>query len=229
MTRKESSYNHQSLPYYINRQHFIDNLLLIHTFSINIFMEGDFMNSNDLRVIKTRKNIELSFLKLLSKKTFDQITIQNILDEALINRTTFYKHYADKYELATLLCSRVFTCFCDSIEQRFCADTKEALLESVQNLYLTFQKQRETILPLFQIHTDSIHLYDDMFAFLKSRFLKKAQTQKLSANWNEDYLSTLYASFVMTSLKWCFENEVNDDLSKYVSCFYEGSRKFFEP
>lgn len=48
------------------------------------------MNQQDLRVIKTKKNIEESFLRLLEKKSFSEITVQNILDEALINRSTFY-------------------------------------------------------------------------------------------------------------------------------------------
>ncbi|WP_244833921.1 hypothetical protein [Clostridium sp. BJN0001] len=65
------------------------------------------MNQNDLRVIKTRKNIEISFIYLLSKKDFCKITVQDILDKALINRSTFYKHYNDKYRLAELLCKEV--------------------------------------------------------------------------------------------------------------------------
>ena len=42
------------------------------------------MNQQDLRVIKTKKNIEESFLRLLEKKSFSEITVQNILDEALL-------------------------------------------------------------------------------------------------------------------------------------------------
>ena len=66
------------------------------------------MNQQDLRVINTKKNIEESFLRLLEKKSFSEITVQNILDEALINRSTFYKHYSDKYDLARLLSDRMF-------------------------------------------------------------------------------------------------------------------------
>lgn len=67
------------------------------------------MNQQDLRVIKTKKNIEQSFLRLLEKRSFSEITVQNILDEALINRSTFYKHYSDKYDLARLLSDRMFS------------------------------------------------------------------------------------------------------------------------
>jgi AcrR family transcriptional regulator len=37
--------------------------------------------------------------KLLDRKEFDQISIQEIADEATLNRATFYLHYADKSAL----------------------------------------------------------------------------------------------------------------------------------
>lgn len=42
------------------------------------------MNENDLRVIKTKRNIEESFIYLLGQKDFYKITVQDILDKALI-------------------------------------------------------------------------------------------------------------------------------------------------
>ncbi|MFS1515517.1 TetR/AcrR family transcriptional regulator [Bacillus sp. SCS-151] len=39
------------------------------------------------------------FLKFDPAKSFDSIIIQNIADEAMINRATFYLHYQDKYDL----------------------------------------------------------------------------------------------------------------------------------
>lgn len=58
--------------------------------------EHDYM---DRRVIKTQKSIMDAFLKLLSSKGFEQITINDIADTADVNRSTIYFHYADKYEL----------------------------------------------------------------------------------------------------------------------------------
>jgi AcrR family transcriptional regulator len=34
--------------------------------------------------------------KLLDRKAFDEISIQEIADEATLNRATFYLHYPDK-------------------------------------------------------------------------------------------------------------------------------------
>ena len=53
----------------------------------------------DLRVIKTKRILFDSLLKLLKNKNFEKIKISDICEESLINRSTFYAHYEDKYEL----------------------------------------------------------------------------------------------------------------------------------
>lgn len=41
----------------------------------------------------------IAFFKLMKEKGFKKITVRNLTECAGINRTTFYLHYADKYEL----------------------------------------------------------------------------------------------------------------------------------
>ncbi|MCO8292746.1 TetR/AcrR family transcriptional regulator [Tetragenococcus halophilus] len=56
-------------------------------------------NKTDLRVIRTRKMILDAFMKLVSEKGYNNVTIQNIAEEAMINRATFYAHFKDKEDL----------------------------------------------------------------------------------------------------------------------------------
>ena len=56
-------------------------------------------NKKDLRFIKTEKEIFNALEKLLKDKAFEEIKVSDICSEALINRSTFYDHYEDKYEL----------------------------------------------------------------------------------------------------------------------------------
>ena len=53
----------------------------------------------DLRVIKTKKILFNTLLELMKNKNFEKIKISDICEESLINRSTFYAHYEDKYEL----------------------------------------------------------------------------------------------------------------------------------
>ena len=60
-------------------------------------------NQNDLRVIKTKKLIKDVFYQLLDKNGLENITVSDIAHKAMINRTTFYLHYKDKYDLLSSL------------------------------------------------------------------------------------------------------------------------------
>lgn len=55
--------------------------------------------SQDRRVRKTQTAIKDALITLLEKKRFEEITIQEISDLADVNRSTFYTHFIDKYDL----------------------------------------------------------------------------------------------------------------------------------
>ena len=48
---------------------------------------------NDLRVLRTKKNIRRAFLDMLCEMDYEQITIHELTERAMINRKTFYLHY----------------------------------------------------------------------------------------------------------------------------------------
>jgi len=53
----------------------------------------------DPRIRRTRQLLQQALEKLLEKKEFDKISVQDIADLATVNRATFYDHYNDKSEL----------------------------------------------------------------------------------------------------------------------------------
>jgi len=63
------------------------------------FQSGNAAESTDPRVLRSRQMLMESLLRLLTRKEFDDISIQEIADEATLNRATFYLHYPDKNAL----------------------------------------------------------------------------------------------------------------------------------
>ncbi|MFC3745247.1 TetR/AcrR family transcriptional regulator [Paenibacillus sp. GCM10012306] len=53
----------------------------------------------DRRITKTKEAINRAFLELFAEKELEQITINEIADQANVNRGTVYLHYSDKYDL----------------------------------------------------------------------------------------------------------------------------------
>ncbi|MBE6578084.1 MAG: hypothetical protein E7653_08130 [Ruminococcaceae bacterium] len=54
----------------------------------------------DLRMVKTRAQIKNAFLTLREKMMPEKIKVKDICDVAMINKTTFYNHYSDTFELS---------------------------------------------------------------------------------------------------------------------------------
>jgi AcrR family transcriptional regulator len=56
-------------------------------------------NPQDPRVKRTQKCLWEALRTLLEERSFEQISVTDICEEATINRTTFYKHFESKYDL----------------------------------------------------------------------------------------------------------------------------------
>ena len=53
----------------------------------------------DARVRRTRDALGDALVELMQEKSFETITVQDVLDRAHVGRSTFYSHYSDKDDL----------------------------------------------------------------------------------------------------------------------------------
>lgn len=88
----------------------------------------------DLRVRRTKKALFDAFMKLLSEKPFDEITVNELCDVAGIRRATFYKHYSDKYDFLT-----AYTCLLRDRFDRIIWKSEKPVLNS--DYYVEYAKR----------------------------------------------------------------------------------------
>jgi AcrR family transcriptional regulator len=82
---------------------------------VETFQSGIATEATDPRILRSRQMLMEALVKLLDRKEFDDISVQEIADEATLNRATFYLHYADKN---ALLQAMTATRFRDLIARR---------------------------------------------------------------------------------------------------------------
>jgi AcrR family transcriptional regulator len=71
--------------------------------------------TTDPRILRSRRMLMDSLARLLMKKEFEDISVQEIADDATLNRATFYLHYPDKNALLQAMTGVRFR---DLIERR---------------------------------------------------------------------------------------------------------------
>ncbi len=55
--------------------------------------------TDDLRVRRTRKLLQKALLEATIEKGFAEVSVRDITERAMVNRSTFYRHFLDKYDL----------------------------------------------------------------------------------------------------------------------------------
>jgi AcrR family transcriptional regulator len=92
------------------------------------------MQEVDPRIRRTRQLLQEAMEKLLEKKDFDKISVQDIAETATVNRVTFYDHYADKFALLECVVGSRFQKLLTQRDIRFdgtCSSALKAIVSCV--------------------------------------------------------------------------------------------------
>ncbi|MBR2968025.1 MAG: TetR/AcrR family transcriptional regulator [Clostridia bacterium] len=116
----------------------------------------------DRRQRRTRETIFKAFIGLLSKKHYNQITVNEIIERADIGRATFYAHFETKDFLLKEMCEELFCHIFDSIDEGGekhrhifeCQAPSSVILHLLQHL----QKNDNNILDLLACENNELFL-----------------------------------------------------------------------
>lgn len=111
----------------------------------------------DLRVLKTRNTLYQTLENLMKEMSFEEIKVSDICMKALINRSTFYAHYNDKYELlAEYIEALKNNLTLELGKNKNIKNTKEYYLELISLLLDHMDKKKETYLAVMINNKNSI-------------------------------------------------------------------------
>jgi len=99
----------------------------------------------DLRIRKTYLALHKAFTELLEEKRFEEFTVNELCDRAMIRRTTFYKHFADKYEYYTFYMKEIVATFQDRLDPDVPDGDAGTYLMHMSRELLRFIKQHDKL------------------------------------------------------------------------------------
>lgn len=112
---------------------------------------------NNPQYVRTDKAIKQALISLLKEKPFEKITVQDILDETPVTRSTFYKHFHDKYEIAEKMQDDFFA---TQMELRISVHNNPAMFTST--LIKQIKQNYELMQALLKIHTERVDIREAM-------------------------------------------------------------------
>jgi AcrR family transcriptional regulator len=144
----------------------------------------------DPRVKRTRGLILKSFGDLLSEKSFDSISVQDVTDKAQINRATFYKHFQDKYKLLDYSISQMFM---QEIEKRT-LNACHYTPENLRNLIIAVCEF------LSHLHSDCVQPHQQFESLVETQI--KKQIYELLTLWLKQTKTPISTEIPATVATW---------------------------
>ena len=165
------------------------------------------MNKNESRYFNTAIRMDEALITLLEKKDFEYITIKEICDTAGVNRSTFYLHYENTFDLlqetTRYILDKHFAYYSSDTKEitaRFAnAELKDLLFITSEYLvpYLTFIKDNQRIFRVSIKNFNSLSLndvYRKMFEYIFNPILKRFNVPENKRSYMiKFYLTGVYA------------------------------------
>ncbi|GAA6819365.1 TetR/AcrR family transcriptional regulator [Helicobacter pylori] len=130
----------------------------------------------DRRVKRTITSIESGFIQLLKTYSLAEITIQQIADEADINRATFYKYYQDKYDLLSKLEDKEIKRMKANIDYEKLANQQINEVSDLNQIINSVPKN------IIKIVLNNIELYEVLFNLKRQSKLEKKLADTIEQN-----------------------------------------------
>lgn len=173
----------------------------------------------DRRQQKTRDAIFKAFSKLLEKKKYNNITVQDIIDEANVGRSTFYAHFETKDELLKSMCTDIFSHVLSDVllsERTHDFSKRNNGLEAkITHILYHIKDSKNDIIGI--LSCESSELFMNYFKLYLSEMFKK-HLDEIKVPAPADFVLNLLVGSFAESIKWWIASEMKyepEDIARY--------------
>ncbi len=174
--------------------------------------------SQNRRVQMTKQMIKEAFIDLMENSPINKITVKEICRNADVNRSTFYAHYSDPYELFREIQEDII-----SLTPQVSLYNKEPIYSDLEEFFKFIDKNKRIYKILFENTTG---------AYFRNRILNKIFNREgESLSWisdemnlsqNMDFKMLMYAFGGINMIERWISGEIYEtpeDLAKYMAEF----------
>lgn len=158
----------------------------------------------DIRIAKTQNSIINAFLELRSKKEIEKITVKELCEKAMINKSTFYSHFSDIYALSEYLEIQVTNEILSEIEHpEFLFSKSEEFNRQLIYALLSHESLIQTLFSGSRSHSFLVCLENG----LKETIFALRPDYKNNVAVNVVLTYGVYGGFYALQKRHCFDND----------------------
>lgn len=180
----------------------------------------------DRRQKKSREAIFSAFSNLLETKSFNNITVQEIIDKANVGRSTFYAHFGTKDELLQEMCTEIFEHIFSNKLSVECShdfsETEQGLKEELTHLLYHLKDNKGNIIGLF--NSESSEMFIKYFREYLAKIFLRFPECFIEDIPQEFTLNHLTGSFT-EAIKWWIQGGLKQTPELIVSYYLKFSVK----
>lgn len=169
----------------------------------------------DRRKKYTRMVLKESLLEILQKKQLTLVTVKEICERADINRSTFYAHFNDQFDLLFQIEEELINDMISFLEA-YSTDKKIEVLETTEKLIEYFASQKETCLTLLSQNSHSS--FEQKVREVAEQFIMVNQKDNLDIQSSTfKYISAYIISGSIEVMKVWLENDMDTSPKEIAS------------
>ncbi|MGM0215152.1 TetR/AcrR family transcriptional regulator [Enterococcus sp. AZ109] len=179
----------------------------------------------DLRVKRTHKMIVEAFVHLVEQKGYEHITVQEIADEAMINRATFYAHFKDKQDLYDFIFRNAVEAFASVLDPDQIVQGNRLKVKQIEivltNIYKRIQENRKFFLTIMDGSANEMlrkqieEILDEKYAHIFNRLKITENDIEVPMDFILEYMTSIFVG----TLHWWITSDTQmpaDHLAKLV-------------
>ena len=169
----------------------------------------------DLRILKTYRALFDAFTELLDEKRFEEITVGELCDRAMIRRTTFYKHFADKNEYFTYYVKEIRDKLQSKLPPQMKEDSPKEYLALMSRTLYRFMRSHQQLIS----NITNSNMVDVLFNLLYEMVVKDLMNSMNNSEYSDEergLIASFFAGGLLCTLRWWITSHENVTEDQFI-------------
>ncbi len=175
----------------------------------------------DLRIRRTHKLLIDALVDFLVKKPFEEISVTDICEKAMVHRTTFYNHFEDKYDLLDF--------FFETLQLEFDTKTqldisqiirpKDYVMNLLRHVLEFMEKNKELyVLGIFRLGNDSVMaiFHQSICDYIKDKLDNDIANLGVTSSIPTTIVAEYHAGALLSLASWWLKSDSDISIDEIV-------------